>query len=236
MNQVKLFMVLLLLAWAAGTSAQDVIIKKDGSTVVCHVIEVNQTEIVYKKWEDLQGNNYVISRADASAINYENGTRLEVNTPENIQTSSNIASGLGQGNMKQEMNNIKIIALNNSIRRGKSLQRFGWIGGGVLLAVGIPLIYVGISNGAFDLWSDDESAYAEYLLGTIATGSGIALGTSCVIVGRSIEGRARTELLYYSSLWQEEIPLRNGTSFMASVDMLKDRHTNTIGLGLRYSF
>ena len=54
--------------------AQDVIVKKDGSTIVCRVIKFTESEIIYKKWSDLKGSNYVMDKSLASAINYENGT------------------------------------------------------------------------------------------------------------------------------------------------------------------
>ena len=66
-------------------------------------------------------------------------------------------------------------------------------------------------------------------------GVGVAVGTICVVAGKRKETRAIYQL-QSSSLWQQEIPLRNGTSLMAGIDRLQDRHTNTLGLGLRYSF
>ena len=72
---MKQLLVFLFLLCAASVSAQDVIVKKDGSTIVCCVVELTSTEIVYKKWSDLNGSNYVMDRSDASAINYQNGRK-----------------------------------------------------------------------------------------------------------------------------------------------------------------
>ena len=58
--------------------AQDVIVKKDGSTVVCRVIEVTATDITYKKWSDLKGSNYVMDKTLAVSINYENGKKEDM--------------------------------------------------------------------------------------------------------------------------------------------------------------
>ena len=49
---MKQLLVLLLLLCSMSVSAQDVIVKKDGSTIVCRVVEVTATEITYKKWSD----------------------------------------------------------------------------------------------------------------------------------------------------------------------------------------
>ena len=61
MKQLLLFLFLLC---STGVFAQDVIVKKDGSTIVCRVVELTSSEIVYKKWSDLNGSNYVMNRAD----------------------------------------------------------------------------------------------------------------------------------------------------------------------------
>ena len=64
--------------------AQDVIVKKDGSTIVCRVIELNDSEIIYKKWSDLNGSNYVMDKSLASAVNYENGKKVSISEMNNI--------------------------------------------------------------------------------------------------------------------------------------------------------
>ena len=41
-------------------SAQDVIVKRDGSTILSKVLEVNKTDIKYKKFSNLNGPTYTI--------------------------------------------------------------------------------------------------------------------------------------------------------------------------------
>ena len=83
---MKQFMILFLLLCSASVLAQDVIVKKDGSTIVCRVVELTSSEIVYKKWSDLNGSNYVMNRADASAINYESGKKMNLSEATNLYT------------------------------------------------------------------------------------------------------------------------------------------------------
>ena len=90
---MKQLFILLLLLCSVGMSAQDVIVKKDGSTIVCRVMELNSSEIVYKKWTDLNGSNYVMNRADASAINYENGKKENISEVTNLYTPNNQNDG-----------------------------------------------------------------------------------------------------------------------------------------------
>ena len=75
MKQYRQLLTLILLFCSGYALAQDVIVKKDGSTIVCRVMELNDTEIVYKKWSDLNGTNYVMERSSASSINYEDGKK-----------------------------------------------------------------------------------------------------------------------------------------------------------------
>ena len=62
------------LFYIVGTaSAQDVILKKDNTTVLSKVLEVTSTEIKYKKWSNQDGPTYSISRTEVTTINYQNG-------------------------------------------------------------------------------------------------------------------------------------------------------------------
>lgn len=53
--------------------AQDVIVKQDGSTILSKVMEINNKEIKYKKWSNMEGPIYAISRSEVLSINYQNG-------------------------------------------------------------------------------------------------------------------------------------------------------------------
>lgn len=69
---------LLLLFIALGTYkvvAQDVIVLKDGSTIISKVLEINQHDIKYKKYSNQNGPTYTINKIDIMSINYENGER-----------------------------------------------------------------------------------------------------------------------------------------------------------------
>ena len=70
---MKKYVLLFILLWPVGASAQDVIVKRDSSTVVCRVLEVSATEVTFKKWNDQEGANYIMNLSDVVSINYENG-------------------------------------------------------------------------------------------------------------------------------------------------------------------
>ncbi|MBR1871966.1 MAG: hypothetical protein IJ795_02015 [Bacteroidales bacterium] len=73
MKKLILF-VTFVLAFAAGMDAQDIITKYDGSEIKSKVLEISETTVKYKKWENLSGPTYTIKVSDIVMIRYENGT------------------------------------------------------------------------------------------------------------------------------------------------------------------
>lgn len=69
----KLVFGLILVLSACCVKAQDVIVKKDNSTILSKVTKVSQTEIEYKKWSNLDGPIYIVPISEVLRINYENG-------------------------------------------------------------------------------------------------------------------------------------------------------------------
>lgn len=70
---MKNFLFVILLTCSINILAQDVIVKKDCSTILSKVLEVNTTDIKYKKFSNQNGPTYTIPKADIMSINYENG-------------------------------------------------------------------------------------------------------------------------------------------------------------------
>ena len=73
MKTFKLFLVISLFCVTYITQAQDVIVKKDNSTILSKVIVINGSEIIYKKWSNLDGPEYSINCSEIICINYQNG-------------------------------------------------------------------------------------------------------------------------------------------------------------------
>ena len=112
----QLFLVLLLLC-TVSVSAQDVIVKKDGSTIVCRVVELTESEIVYKKWGNLNGSSYVMERSAASAINYQNGKKVNLSEATNLYTPNNQNDGV------QQYNDRALLALDYDINRKRTISK-----------------------------------------------------------------------------------------------------------------
>jgi len=72
---MKNLFVVMLFSCSTFVCAQDVIVKRDGSTILSKVLEVNTSEIKYKKFSNQDGPTYTINKSEIMSINYENGEK-----------------------------------------------------------------------------------------------------------------------------------------------------------------
>ena len=77
--------------------AQDVIVKKDGTTIQSKVLEISETAIRYKKWSNQDGPLYSIKRSSVDSITYQNG-EVELIT---CETNDNLSSAYNHGIMER---------------------------------------------------------------------------------------------------------------------------------------
>jgi len=229
---MKKLLFMLMMICSMHVMAQDVIVKTDGSTIVCRVQNLTTTEVVYKKWSDLKGSNYVMSLNDVSTINYENGRNDQLFALNNKYAPSNQNSGYGQ------LNDNALIAMDmatsNPAQKAKTLKIIGLIGGGIFVATGLGLICYGAFDRA-DKGFDDE-AVLMYGIGGGISAIGLIGGGICLLQSHKYQRQA--ELVQSYSLLQQDYHFNDGSSLSAGVDLLKDdvHKYKTVGIGLRYNF
>ena len=217
---MKQLLVFLFLLCSAVVSAQDVIVKKDGSTIVCRVVELTDSEITYKKWSDLNGSNYVMDRSLASAINYENGKKVSLSEATNLYTPNN------QNDGTQQYNDRALLQLDHemhgNIYKKKAMKKI-IIG----LAGGVLLGSIGIANSAGDGGMERGLGFGA---------CGVAWAATWSLLSIPLWNEAKRTKTY--SLYKYEKTLTNGSSLSLSADLLRDNTLgqNTLGLGLRYNF
>lgn len=73
-RKIFTFVMGLLILSTVCANAQDVIVKKDNSTILCKVTKISSTEIEYNKWSKLDGPTYIISVSEVVRINYNDDT------------------------------------------------------------------------------------------------------------------------------------------------------------------
>jgi hypothetical protein len=72
----KVFIILVVvLGFAMSTHAQDVITLKNGDDIQAVVQEVGETEIKYKKYENVNGPTYTMRKSEIFMIRYANGSK-----------------------------------------------------------------------------------------------------------------------------------------------------------------
>lgn len=221
----KLLLILVIITSSLTATAQDVIVKKDGSTILSKVVEIRTTEIKYKKWNNQNGPMYTVDKNDVQIINYENGEKETFSDVDTTQQEFNYNDYTSQ--MAESM------AANNRLQKERLLASakswrvvgnvwywvsfIGGIGGGALM----------YANGY------KESTY------WIFAGSGIAsafigLGI-CSAVANNKEKAAKT--IVSVPLIKQNFNIGN-SHLSAGVNLMNDQNTRdkTLGVGLCINF
>ena len=110
----KTFLLLLAMLAVLSSSAQDVIVKKDGSTILSKVLEVNPADIKYKKFNNPNGPIYTIDKSEIMSINYENGDK-DIFTNDNANAALTNNNNTKQINKPADARNAEILGLHNRI-------------------------------------------------------------------------------------------------------------------------
>ena len=225
--RLKQLLFLLLFLWSGFAFAQDVIVKKDGATIVCRVVELNASEIVYKRWSDLNGANYVMDRSLASAINYEDGRKVDLADAANLYLPGNQNDGTQRFNDKALL---QIDAASRGVAPNKKAKRLKIVGS----AVGGALA---VAGGIIMLTAPSDYNYDGHMAtGGANLGVGVIGAGACWLAALRMERQQRR--LEVSTLYRHDFPLSNGTSLSAGVDVLHDKmvRSNTLGVGFSYNF
>lgn len=64
-----------LLLIPAHLQAQDIIFKKDGGQIKSKVLEISSEEILYKDWDNQQGETFAIEIDELLRVEFQNGEK-----------------------------------------------------------------------------------------------------------------------------------------------------------------
>jgi len=137
---------------SVNISAQDVIVKKDGSTILSKVIEIGTSEIKYKKWTNQSGPNYTIAISDLLVINYENGDKETFNA--SASTAETRDAKLIPV-LPDERNNDLITLYNRTYEPGSKIKGKGKEAGQVLVIFGVTKSSI-MSNKDIEMTFESE--------------------------------------------------------------------------------
>lgn len=231
------------LCLSSTVMAQDIIVKKDGTTIKAKVEKVTDTVIEYKKFTNLTGPTYTIKITDLLAINYENGeteTFGESGTPQSADqdlentgerrlTDAQLLS-LAHSKVEKPKKEVKIKITDPLYKKGKKMRTAGWIAGGALVVGGAITI---ISSGYLREW-DDMDVIVVTSAGMF--GAGLAVGIPLICAGQYKINQYRQ--IQSTSFYQFEIPLKNDANITADVNLMKDNFTHQYApaLGFHINF
>jgi len=168
----KFFLVITLLVSAAfAVSAQDIITKSDGTDIKAKVSEVGTTDIKYKNFSNLDGPTYTISKKEVLMVTYENGERdvfgsqaTSTNAiPEGIMTLDRWSGRLSINGMNIDKKSTYLYLTPEAEALYKSGDSISSVGD----------VLMGVSEGAA----------AGYLIGSLASGSGVGSGAFYGVCG-----------------------------------------------------
>ena len=219
--------------------SQDIIVKRDGSTILSKVLEVGEEYIKYKKWSNLEGPDYTIKVSEILSINYENGDNDDfspTDTPtENTTATNNFSSPLSNAVTTTTKNNTytkedmeKAISDAANKAANKTIAGRGLIiGGGIVTFFGLSSIVSGISAMVI---IGDESGH------TIG-GAMIATGAALTGAGSGMiwAGRAKRETYAVNKIIEHEFEIGN-YALTPSVDMYSNDKNEFYGIGAGLCF
>ena len=130
-------------------SAQDIIAKKDGQIIKAKVVEISETSVLYKYFDNQEGPTYSIKIENIFSLTYENGQQEKF--------SNSITEAAKPS--KQEMNNISRTVLESQIADlesraetignvGSLITTIASIGGGLALSLTTDNLWLGCGVGA----------------------------------------------------------------------------------------
>lgn len=101
MKYLRLSTLLLMSLFIISASAQDLIVKKDGSVIKAKVAKVGTAEVEYKKWSNQDGPQYSIAISDILAINYQNGEKESFENVSAKESDMSSSSGVNTNTPKE---------------------------------------------------------------------------------------------------------------------------------------
>ncbi len=78
----KFILFVIFLIGIQSINAQDVIVLRDASEIESKVLEIDETNVRYKKWDNPDGPTYIVQRDKILFVRYENGTKEVFNPVE----------------------------------------------------------------------------------------------------------------------------------------------------------
>lgn len=234
---MKQILAFLLLLCTLTTSAQDIIVKKDGTAIQAIVTEILSSDVKYKKFSNPDGPTYTVAIADLLSITYKNGEVDRFNSTPQQSISSSAGSQnepsitdnyiLDGRRTKSDAELLQIYQLEHPVivrevdpvtksknlyKKGKHMKVYGWITASTLCAIAIG-VAIGDANNEDVVLATAPVAVA-----------GLAIGVPLIYAGNKKIRQSRT--IQTATLFQQEFPLGKHSTLSADVNLMRDSYRN----------
>lgn len=205
----KLIVLTMLTLSALNVAAQDVIVKKDGSTIIAKVLEVNQDNIKYKKLSNQNGPTYTISISDVMSVNYENGEKEDYSNSSNTNDNNSEVKEIEKDAASNNSELLNLYATDYHLNPSYTLKDKETLSGIAFLSFSNTSI---LSNDEIEIYLErDKTQHPDNkIFGTF------------------------TENLKSSPLFRYDIVFRNKTSKIIYVDLANCFRTTNLGVSYCY--
>lgn len=237
MNCLRLIPTALALLFAVIVgSAQDVIILKDGSTVVSKITEITKDQVKFKKFKNLDGPTYTYNLSDITAIHYENGQKEDFNVTPTVTPQTDIQSKTDRYTAATSESDLELLKaymdIDGQKKKIRNYRIIGWAGGSLLLIAGAALfIHYDYGDGYY---SSTSGAY--FLVGGALAGA--AWTTGWLVAAHKMAKEIKPYVC--TPLYEHEIWQNSSHHLTASADIINcsinNRPNMGVGVGLRFSF
>lgn len=218
----KLFILFLLAIVTVGVFAQDTITKRNGEEILAKVLNINDTEINYLKWNNQNGPTYTIAISNVFMIKYENGEK-DVFGQEDAPAAQNPANTPTVLNLTEQLsqNNLKFIKQEDLFKKGKRFKRGGtaWI-----IISGIGVVGGCVAAGLQD-WGTGAT------VGLAVGGTAFMIIPGAILHIKGFNFIQEAEAMSVASVPMREISFGN-FSMQPAVSLFSGRRSPLNGLGL----
>lgn len=237
MNCLRLIPTALALLFAVITAtAQDVIVLKDGSTVLSKVTEITKDQVRFKKFKNPDGPTYTYDLSDITAINYENGQKEDLNVTPAVIPQTDIQSTTDRYTTNTSESDLTLLRsymdVDNQMKTIKKYRIIGWVGGSLLL----------IAGAACWIHFDYGDGYYEDIQGTYFLAGGAVAATAWT-TGWLIAANKKAKAIkpfVCTPVLEHDIWHNSSQRLTASADIINcginNRPDMGIGVGLRFNF
>lgn len=226
----KLLSLLVMLTMSISIYAQDVIVKKDGTTIMVKVLTVGTTTVEYKKWSNQDGPTYVIEKKELLSINYANGEKEVFSEQKEAETSPEVITQpeIPVRTYSQEDINQAVSRTTSQIVYKSTAGRGKIIGGSLLLAlVGIP----GLAS--FVTGCVVEAPIAVTITSCVLGTGGLIFG--CGLIGNGRNDKKAALGIAQTPILQHQFKIGD-YALTPSVNVYSDKLTKQKGLGASLAF